>query len=245
MSPHGPACPAEMTSSRQIISVVIPVFQEEESIGRTVRHLRALSRTGEIEIIVVDGDSSGSTIRTISDRQVITATSGKGRARQMNRGAELASGNILLFLHADTLLPDDGLVKIEAAMKNDACMAGSFNLGINSSRRIFRITEKYAAFRTRLTGIPFGDQAIFIRKAYFENTGRYRDIPLMEDIELMVRIKKRGGHVVIIPEKVLTSARRWEREGVLYCTFRNWMLQILYLLGVSPERLARFYRSRS
>jgi GT2 family glycosyltransferase len=95
--------------------------------------------------------------------------------------------------------------------------------------------------RTRLTRIPFGDQAIFIRREYFERLGGFRDIPIMEDVELMARIRKRGDRIAVIPEKVRTSARRWEREGILSCTMRNWMLQAAYAFGVPPERLAKWY----
>jgi rSAM/selenodomain-associated transferase 2 len=173
---------------------------------------------------------------------VKTALSEKSRARQMNCGAALASGEILLFLHADTLLPRDGLARTKAAMADGRYAAGAFDLGIRTERRIFRITEKYVALRTRLTRVPFGDQAIFVRKNYFDSIGGYKDIPLMEDVELMRRIRKRGDKIFIIPEQVMTSARRWEKEGVLYCTLRNWALQLSYALGVSPERLARWYK---
>lgn len=224
------------------ISVVIPVLYESEMIQAAVAHLRGLAGEKTIEIIVVDGDPAGSTIRTIDDRAVITATAPRGRARQMNNGASRASGDIIVFLHADTLLPHDALVKIRSAV-TQGYGTGAFGLGIRSDRWIFRITEKYVALRTRFTGIPFGDQAMFIRRDLFRKIGGFADIPIMEDVDLMKRIRKRGEPVCIIPDKVTTSARRWEREGILYCTFRNWMLQILYTCGVSPDRLARFYRS--
>jgi rSAM/selenodomain-associated transferase 2 len=160
----------------------------------------------------------------------------------MNCGAVLASGEVLLFLHADTLLPDDSLARVKAAMADDRYVAGAFDLGIHTERRIFRVTEKYVALRTRLTRVPFGDQAIFVRKDYFNSIGGYKDIPLMEDVELMRRIRKRGDKICIIPEKVMTSARRWEREGILYCTLRNWALQLSYALGVPPERLVKYYK---
>ncbi|HEY6010022.1 MAG TPA: glycosyl transferase family 2, partial [Nitrospirota bacterium] len=103
--------------------------------------------------------------------------------------------------------------------------------------------ERYVHLRTRLTQVPFGDQAIFMRRPYFDQLGGYRDIPIMEDVEIMKGIRKRGDAVVIIPEKVMTSARRYEQEGIILCTLRNWMLQILYALGVPPERLAGLYRA--
>jgi rSAM/selenodomain-associated transferase 2 len=230
-------------TKKPAVSVILPVLREAGSINEVVAHIRAQDPDGSAEIIVIDGDLTGSTINAALVNGLILAVSRHGRARQMNRGAEMASGDILLFLHSDTLLPAQALARINLAMKDKHIVGGAFELGIDSDRRIFRITEWYVALRTRLTKMPFGDQAIFIRRDYFEKLGGYKDIPLMEDVELMARIKKRGGRVCVIPVKVMTSARRWEREGIVYCTLRNWMLQILYALGVAPERLVKWYRS--
>lgn|SRR5574341_362041 len=225
------------------ISIIIPVLNESEGINDAIGRLRSIVSGNEAEIIVVDGDPAGSTINALKDKRVIKTLSGKGRAIQMNKGAALASGRILLFLHADTMLPQNALVSITKYMKDGRFVAGAFDLGIQTNRKIFKITERYVALRTRLTKVPFGDQAIFIRREYFDRIGGFKPVPIMEDFELMSRIKKRGDRIRIIPEKAMTSARRWEKEGVLYATFRNWMLQLLYLAGVSPERLSRFYKS--
>jgi rSAM/selenodomain-associated transferase 2 len=192
--------------------------------------------------IVVDGAADSGTVKTIEDKKVITAASEPGRGIQMNKGAALAHGDVLLFLHADTLPPADAFDRIVNALRDERFVGGAFGLGIRSEKKIFRITERYVALRTRLTRVPFGDQAIFFRREYFDKIGGYRSIPIMEDAELMARIRKRGDRICIIPEKVMTSARRWEKEGVLRTTMRNWMLQLLYVLGVPPGRLARFYR---
>ncbi len=224
------------------ISVIVPALHESAGINMLVAHLRALPADIDPEIVVVDGDPGGSTIRAIERGDVVTATSPPGRANQMNRGASLATGAVLLFLHADTFLPWNAFELVRKCMEDGRYAGGAFDLGIMTDRKIFRVTECYVALRTRLTRIPFGDQAIFIRREYFEKIGGFKPVPIMEDVELMARIKKRGDRIAVIPEKVTTSARRWEREGVLFCTLRNWMLQLLYLLGVPPERLARFYR---
>ena len=229
-------------NNASVISIILPVLNEVARINQAISRLRGLRPGPAIEIIVVDGDPRGGTVKAIRDRQVKTTISEEGRARQMNRGASLASGNILLFLHVDTFLPADALVRVKKAMADGRQVAGAFDLGIRTERRIFRITEKYAALRTRLTRVPFGDQAIFIRKDYFNSIGGYKDIPLMEDVELMRRIRKAGDAIFIIPEQVMTSARRWEKEGILYCTLRNWALQLSYVLGVPPERLAKWYK---
>jgi rSAM/selenodomain-associated transferase 2 len=225
------------------ISLIIPVLDEVENIGGIIQHIRALDADGDAEIIVVDGDPAGGTISTIKDEGVRTVFSEKGRACQMNHGAGLATGDVLLFLHADTLLPSNAFGLIRSAMNDKGIIGGAFDLGFNTRRRIFRITEAYVFLRTRLTKMPFGDQAIFIRRHHFVQLGGYRDIPVMEDVELMKRIRKRGDRIRIIPEKVRTSARRYEQEGIVYTMIRNWMLQLQYALGVSPERLVRWYKS--
>ena len=225
------------------VSLIIPVLNEAENISEIIQHIRELDADGAVEIIVVDGDPEGSTINTIKDEGVRTVISEKGRARQMNRGAALATSDILLFLHADTFLPSNAFALIQAAMNDKSFVGGAFDLGFNTRRRIFKITEIYVFLRTRLTKMPFGDQAIFIRHHHFEQLGGYRDIPIMEDVELMKCIRKRGDRIQIIPEKVRTSARRYEQEGIVHTTIRNWMLQLQYALGVSPERLVRWYKS--
>jgi rSAM/selenodomain-associated transferase 2 len=160
----------------------------------------------------------------------------------MNCGAAKSSGDILIFLHADTRLPMNSLHQIAAAMEDTTLIGGAFDLGIDSQRFAFRIIEKMASIRSRLTRIPYGDQAIFMRRNYFQSLGGFKDIPIMEDVELMQRIKRKRGKINILKDKVKTSPRRWENEGVIFCTLRNWFLITLYLLGVKPETLAKLYR---
>jgi rSAM/selenodomain-associated transferase 2 len=222
-------------------SVIIPVLNEPLIINQTVEHVYDLGSAFEVEVIVVDGDAEGRTIKEIKNWDVIKSVSPKGRGRQMNRGASLAHGDILLFLHTDTELPEDALTVISSTMDKARCVGGSFDLGIKSERFIFRLIEQVVRVRTRVTRIPYGDQAIFIRRDVFENMKGFGEIPLMEDVDLMKRIKKSGCRICIIPQKVKTSPRRWEREGVLYCTLRNRMLISLYHLGVDPEKLVKFY----
>jgi len=230
-----------MQNDRTLISIILPVLHETRTIPAVIAHLRGLQQYHPLEIIVVDGDPAGSTLQAIHDEGVMRVLSEPGRARQMNHGASLARGELLLFLHADTFLPQQALTRIAEALADIRFVAGAFDLGFDTNRRIFRLTEKYVALRTRLTRVPFGDQAIFVRRAYFQTIGGYAEIPLMEDVELMRRIKRRGDRICILPEKVLTSPRRYEQEGLLYCTLRNWALQLCYRAGVSPEKLTRWY----
>ena len=225
-----------------MISIILPVLHETQRIEEAIARLRDQYPRNEMEIVVVDGDMGGTTISAIKDEKVLKLTSKRGRAFQMNRGAAFARGDILLFLHADTLLPFRALDLVRAAMDDTRFVAGTFDLGFNTERGIFRVTELYVSLRTRLTRVPFGDQAIFIRRDYFEKIGGYREIPLMEDVELMKRIRKRGDKIIIIPEKVRTSPRRYEQEGIIYCTLRNWLVQALYAWGVPAERLEKWYR---
>jgi len=225
------------------VSLIIPVLNEAENISGIIQHIRELDAGGTAEIIVVDGDPEGSTISAIRDKGVRTVVSAKGRARQMNCGAALATGDVLLFLHADTFLPSNAFALVLAAMNDKEFVGGAFDLGFTTRRRIFRITESFVFLRTRLTRIPFGDQAIFIRRDFFDEISGYRELPIMEDVDLMKRIRKRGDRIRIIPEKVRTSPRRYEQEGIVYTTIRNGMLQLQYALGVSPERLVRWYKS--
>jgi rSAM/selenodomain-associated transferase 2 len=226
-------------------SIVIPVLNESESINSIINDLKS-QRTGhEFEVIVVDAADDGSTIRSIEESDVITVTCKKGRGNQMNSGSEIARGEILLFLHADTMLPDDALDKIADVLCGDEYVGGAFGLGIDSESLLLKFIAAWARMRSRMNRIPYGDQAIFIRKEYFEKIGRFKEIPLMEDVDLMRRIKRDGKNICIFKDKVKTSARRWEKEGVLYTAMRNQILLSLYYLGVSPHKLAKFYRSHS
>jgi rSAM/selenodomain-associated transferase 2 len=223
------------------ISIVVPVYGESDRIVGLINHLRRLDRRGCCEIIVVDGDPRGDTIAVIGDRDVIALSSQKGRARQMNAGAALARGETLLFLHADTLLPRDGIQSITSTMRDRSYMGGSFSLSFDSRRPSLSVLSHLASIRSRLTRLPFGDHAIFVRRQYFNEIGGYGDIPIMEDLELMRRIKKRGDKIKILKSRVTTSARRIEREGLVYCAIRYVALTCLYSFGASPQRLKRYY----
>ena len=223
-------------------SIIIPVLNEAAAIGGTLDRLRRLELSGEAEILVVDGDPAGGTLEAVAGDDVRKIRSPKGRARQMNAGASHAGGEILLFLHADTLLPPDALLLVAAAMADRGAVGGAFDLAFASPRPAFKVIAAVASCRSRLTRIPFGDQAIFLRRDCFQRIGGYREIPIMEEVELMGRIRRRGERIVIIDRPVLTSPRRWEKEGLLCCTLRNWLLQLLFRFGVAPERLAKLYR---
>jgi rSAM/selenodomain-associated transferase 2 len=223
------------------ISVILPVFKEASLINHTIANILSSEYGGNVEIIVVDGSAEEETIRAIENNKARKIVSEKGRSRQMNKGATIARGEILLFLHADTLLPRDALSAIASIMQNHKFVGGAFDLGIDSARTVFRLIETAASLRSRITRVPYGDQGIFLRKGYFHTIGGFREIPLMEDVDLMRRIKKAGDRICILPLRVKTSPRRWEKEGIIRCTLRNWTLLTLYYLGCPPEKLVKHY----
>lgn len=228
-------------ANKCVFSIIVPVLNESEQINSLIEHTCSQGFKHAYEVIVIDGDPQGSTIKVIQDKSIKTITSQKGRGRQMNAGTAVARGEILVFLHADTRLPDNALEKASLVMENHDYIGGAFDLGIDSDRLLLKYIAARARFRSRLNRIPYGDQAIFIRKTYFDKIGGFKEIPLMEDVDLMRRIKKDGRKIYILPDKVTTSARRWERDGVLYTTLRNQILMALFYLGVNPYRLAKYY----
>ena len=227
-----------------MISVIIPVFNEGPLVGDTISRVFYVADQSGVspEVIVVDGHPERTTLKYIEDERVITMGSARGRANQMNAGAAASRGSVLLFLHADTILPDRAFASIDDALDTSGAVGGAFELAIDSRHPFLILTALYASLRCRVTRIPYGDQAIFMSRDYFQLIGGYRPIPLMEDVELMREVKRRGKEIAIIPDKVITSARRWEKEGIYRGFVRNKVLITLHYLGMSPEKLAEFYR---
>jgi rSAM/selenodomain-associated transferase 2/rSAM/selenodomain-associated transferase 1 len=225
----------------QNISIVIPALNEAATIARTVSNL-----TGEdhLEVIVVDGGSTDGTAELARSRGVKVVHSKPGKAVQMNAGASAAVGDILLFLHADTLLPGGFGDQIVSALNQKGVAAGAFRLSIDSNAVGLRIIEHVANWRSRLLRLPYGDQALFMKKSLFEKIGGFPDLPIMEDF-ILVRRLKRKGKIVIVPAAVVTSPRRWLHFGILKTWLINQMIVIAYYLGATPQQLTRFYRRKT
>ena len=219
------------------ISVVIPALNEEKTIAATLTALMALNPH---EVIVVDGGSSDRT-REISEQMgAVVITGAPGRARQMNRGAGQATGDVLLFLHADTRLPPRAFDDIVAALEDQRFLAGRFDVDLEGDHWLLKIVGAMINQRSRITKVGTGDQAIFVRREVFARMGGFPDIPLMEDIAFCRALKRLGG-IACLRSRVRTSARRWETEGVWRTVIKMWILKVLYFAGVSPVTLKRFY----
>ncbi|NEQ67454.1 MAG: glycosyltransferase family 2 protein, partial [Symploca sp. SIO2D2] len=202
-----------------------------------------LSSIQKVEVIVVDGGSQDET-RTIAQSlgvKVISTTA--GRAHQMNIGAAAATGDILLFLHADTSLPLRFDILIRQTLQNSQTIAGAFELRIDAQLRGLRFIEKMVNWRSRFLAMPYGDQAIFLRAATFKQIGGFVNLPIMEDFELMRCLKSRGT-ITILSASVLTSGRRWQKLGVVQTTLINQVVIIAYFLGISPDIIVGWYRGK-
>jgi rSAM/selenodomain-associated transferase 2 len=221
------------------LSIVVPALNEAANLARLLPDL-ARDCPGA-EIVVVDGGSDDGTPEVVARHLgVRLLASARGRARQMNRGARAAGGDTLLFLHADTRLPAGATGAMEDALGDPGVVGGRFDVRFDNARALFRVVAWFMNARSRLSAICTGDQAIFVRRGDFEAIGGYPDVPLMEDIELSRRLKRRGRLAALRP-RVTTSARKWEREGPLRTIGLMWALRFLYFCGVSPHRLHRWY----
>lgn len=220
------------------LSIIIPVLNEELNLSRMSGHLQSIHQQAH-EIIIVDGGSVDNTLAIAHELTDSVIVSQAGRALQMNSGASLASGDVLLFLHADTLLPAD-TVKIISNLSHRKNYWGRFDVRLSSSRFVFRLIEGLMNLRSCLTSIATGDQAIFIERGLFDHVGGFPEIALMEDIEISRRLKKIS-KPVCIKQKVITSSRRWESKGVVVTVLLMWKLRLYYFFGASPEKLKQLY----
>ena len=224
-----------------LISIIIPVLNEAAIIQPTLLQLQGNS---DIEIIVVDGGSKDRTLTLAKQTGVkVISVAGRGRAAQMNAGANMARGDILLFLHIDTQLPPDFLNLVVKTLAQPEVIAGAFELAIEGEDGSLRWLEMLVKVRSHFLSLPYGDQAIFIRKQIFADMGGFSDLPIMEDFEFVQRLKRQG-KIAIAPAAVHTSGRRWQKLGVWKTTLINQLVILGYYLGISPTKLRNFYRSR-
>jgi len=220
------------------VSVIVPALNEEAQIARTLECVRQCQPH---EVIVVDGGSTDGTIRLAREAGAKVLKSKPGRARQMNAGATAADGHALLFLHADTLLPREWLGVIVGTLRRPGVAAGAFGLRIGGEFHGKTAVERAVRFRSNCFQRPYGDQGLYLSRALFEEVGGFADLPIMEDYELVSRLRRRG-RVITVAEAATTSGRRWHRLGILRTTLINQLVVAGYHLGVAPQRLLRLYR---
>ena len=230
------------------VSIIIPTLNEERRVMATLAHTATL---GFDELVVVDGGSHDRTLLLVESYRLSTqhsalspiqlVTAPCGRARQMNEGAKASRGEILLFLHADTQLPGDAKTMIDTALADRRMVGGRFDVRFDRPSMWGTIISRLMNWRSRLSGLATGDQALFVRRSIFEQMGGFADMPLMEDIEFSRRLKRKGA-TAALTATVITSFRRWEQHGPLRTILRMWALRFLYWVGVNPSHLAQWYK---
>ncbi|MEK6671616.1 MAG: TIGR04283 family arsenosugar biosynthesis glycosyltransferase [Nitrospirota bacterium] len=230
------------------ISVIIPTLNEERTVMATLARTATL---GFDELVVVDGGSTDETPSLVNSYRLSAqssalspvqwVTSPPGRARQMNEGAKASRGEILLFLHADTQLPDDAKTIIDTTLADRQMVGGRFDVRFDRPSMWGTIISRMMNWRSRLSGLATGDQALFVRRSIFEQMGGFADMPLMEDIEFSRRLKQKGA-TAALTATVITSFRRWEQQGPLRTILLMWMLRFLYWIGVNTSHLAQWYK---
>ena len=236
-----------MSASSLTVAVIIPVFNEAARLERCLSGI--LQRHDFDEIIVVDGGSTDASVEIVCklmssgamDSRAVPCLfqAERGRARQMHAGAQAAGADVLLFLHADTALPPDAVQQITHAIRRGH-LWGRFDVQLSGRNFLLRIVERLMNWRSAFSGIVTGDQAMFVRRDVYRLLGGFAPIALMEDIEFSGRLKW-VAKPARLPGPATTSSQRWERHGVLRTILFMWKLRLLYWLGVSPERLARWY----
>ena len=233
-----------MTSTQQKISnisIIVPTLNESHNLQNLLPAAKEVN-----EVIIVDGGSSDDTVNTARKLgfSVIEETGSRGRGMQLNSGAASASSPHLLFLHADTLLPPDFPDAVETCLANPDTILGSFRLQVSNCSFLLKFILIFANIRAKFLQLPYGDQTLFIRKQRFYELGGFPEIPIMEDYIFVKRAQKRG-RVVTLEQSVTTSARRWQRLGVIRTTLSNQLVIMGYHMGIQPERLASFYRKNT
>jgi len=220
-----------------MISVILPIYNEELILEKTLRRLT--EQKGSYEVIVADGGSTDGSLE-IARCYARTLSTGKGRAVQMNAAAKEAKGDTLLFLHADSYLERGALEAIAKTMETERVVGGCLTQKIEAPHPFYRCLEASGSLRAKLLHLFYGDQGIFIRKTIFDKLGGYPLLPLLEDVALS-RCLRKEGRAVVLPQRVFTSARRWEKKGKLRTSLRNLVIVVLYGLGAAPQKLAKFY----
>jgi rSAM/selenodomain-associated transferase 2 len=220
------------------LSVIVPMLNEAGAIGATLAAIRV--GAPDAEIVVVDGGSADGSVEIARPRCEVVIIGERGRAQQMNAGAARSSGDVMVFVHADTIVPESFARDIETALADPSVIGGRFDIRLDDDHPLCALIGSLISLRSRLSRTATGDQAIFVRRTIFDALGGFRDLPICEDLDFARRLK-RAGRLACLRTKVITSARRWRRGGILRTSIRMWTIRLLYLAGVSPVHLSRLY----
>lgn len=223
------------------LSIIIPALNESRHLLASLQSL-SLLKNHPHEIIIVDGGSDDDTLKIAEPYVDFIFTSEKGRATQMNMGAAHASGDILWFLHADSLIPDNAYKHICTSLQNNQHIWGRFNIKLSGSNPVFRIIEQLINLRSKITKIATGDQGIFVLRSEFEKLNGFAAQPLMEDIQLCKQLKKISAPACLV-NTITTSSRRWESRGIIKTVILMWYLRLAYFLGTPASKLAKQYQN--
>ena len=221
------------------LSIIIPVLNESACIEYCLKHIKLLG-LDEYEIIIVDGGSTDNTLNLVSSDSDKLIQTSPSRSLQMNAGAKEATGDVLLFLHVDTFLPEHTYQLIQSHQSNEK-LWGRFDIKLTGKNPVFRLIENLMNFRSRLTGIATGDQAIFVETKLFHQINGFPELELMEDIAIS-KILKKINKPVCLKSRVTSSSRRWEENGILKTILKMWLLRFLYFLDVETKHLAKIYQ---
>lgn len=219
------------------ISVVIPALNEAANVAVAVASAAA---PAVLEVIVVDGGSADDTVAIAQRAGAAVLHCERGRGRQLNAGAAVATGDVLLFLHADTTLPAGFDAAVTAALRDPRVAGGRFDIDLLPSTPLVWLTARLISLRSRLSRIATGDQALFVRRRIFVDMGGFQDLPIMEDLAFSIALKRRG-RIACLRDRVASSSRRWRKDGVVRTILLMWSMRFLYFWGVSPARLAKLY----
>jgi rSAM/selenodomain-associated transferase 2 len=220
------------------ISIIVPTFNEARCLSETLTQIQQLSPH---QLIVSDGGSNDNTIEIAKNFTEFVIKGPSGRAPQMNAGAQIATGNIFLFLHADSRIEPASYKKMLHSMKNPEKIGGAFSLCIDSEKWSLKLITRLANIRSKYLGMAYGDQAFFVKSSIFHQMSGFTELPICEDIDFFKRLKKLGS-VVLLKEKALTSPRRWTKEGIWFTTLRNILIATLFKLGFPPRILTKWYQ---
>lgn len=217
----------------------MPVFNEAQLLPEKLTSLKALNAD---EMVFIDGGSTDGTQQLLEASGVTWYTGVRGRAAQMNLGAGKCKSDIILFIHIDTEIDENNISAIKSAMKQQDLAGGRFDIRLSGHHPAYRIISWFINIRSRWSKISTGDQAMFVRRAMFEQMGGFADLPLMEDVEFSKRLKRQG-NVACLRQRVTTSSRRWQQHGIIRTVLLMWRLRLLYWLGTPAEKLAAMYQN--